>query len=293
MTMTREEWLAARKTGIGASDIAAICGLSPWATPLDVYIDKTSDTPDRKNQAMMWGLRLESALAAAYTEETGVALERASFTRHPDMPWVCATPDYRASDRLVQLKVARTSEGFGDAGTDQIPEYYLCQTSWEMLAAEYPRDDLAVLIGGVDFRIYPTYRNEQLIRSLLDIGRDFWKRVQDRNPPDVDWSDPRTPDVIALLHKPIDGLEVILDDDALLYALSYEQWGDEARKAEQNKKEAKARLIERMGEASVGLLPDGREVRRKLISKEPYTVTPEPYWDFRLAKTPKRKLVKA
>lgn len=31
----RTEWLKARRSGIGGSDIAAILGLSPWATPLD------------------------------------------------------------------------------------------------------------------------------------------------------------------------------------------------------------------------------------------------------------------
>lgn len=30
---TRAEWLSKRRTGIGGSDIAAIMGLSKWATP--------------------------------------------------------------------------------------------------------------------------------------------------------------------------------------------------------------------------------------------------------------------
>ena len=40
MTPSREEFLARRKQGIGGSDIAAVCGLSPWRSPLDVYYDK-------------------------------------------------------------------------------------------------------------------------------------------------------------------------------------------------------------------------------------------------------------
>ena len=34
--MNREEWLNERRTGIGGSDAAAVMGLNPWKSPLDV-----------------------------------------------------------------------------------------------------------------------------------------------------------------------------------------------------------------------------------------------------------------
>ena len=39
--LTKEQKLL-RRTGIGGSDAAAILGLSPWATPLDIYNEKVS-----------------------------------------------------------------------------------------------------------------------------------------------------------------------------------------------------------------------------------------------------------
>ena len=51
--MTREEWLSARRTGIGGSDIAAILGLSPWRTPLDVYRDKV-DGEDQPQTCLLY-----------------------------------------------------------------------------------------------------------------------------------------------------------------------------------------------------------------------------------------------
>ena len=36
----REEWLAARKKGIGGSDASALLGLNPYSSPLRVYLDK-------------------------------------------------------------------------------------------------------------------------------------------------------------------------------------------------------------------------------------------------------------
>lgn len=41
--MERTEWLGYRKQGIGGSDAGAICGLSPFRSAIQVYLDKTSE----------------------------------------------------------------------------------------------------------------------------------------------------------------------------------------------------------------------------------------------------------
>lgn len=41
--LSREDWLRERRTGIGGSDAGAICGLNPYSSPMDVYLDKTSE----------------------------------------------------------------------------------------------------------------------------------------------------------------------------------------------------------------------------------------------------------
>ena len=48
--MSREAWLKLRKTGIGGSDAAAICGLNPYASAIHIFQDKISDElEDRKS----------------------------------------------------------------------------------------------------------------------------------------------------------------------------------------------------------------------------------------------------
>ena len=39
-TLSREDWLSYRRLGIGGSDVAAIMGISPFATIRDLYNDK-------------------------------------------------------------------------------------------------------------------------------------------------------------------------------------------------------------------------------------------------------------
>jgi putative phage-type endonuclease len=70
----RDEWLEQRRHGIGGSDAAAALGLSPWKTPLSLYLEKTGDArPFRDNESMLWGRVLEPAIRAEYTRRTGIA----------------------------------------------------------------------------------------------------------------------------------------------------------------------------------------------------------------------------
>ena len=42
--ITHEEWLKYRKMGISGTDAGSICGLNPYKSSLQVFIDKTTDT---------------------------------------------------------------------------------------------------------------------------------------------------------------------------------------------------------------------------------------------------------
>ena len=43
--LSREDWLEYRKKGIGGSDVAAIMGISPFATIRDLFYNKTGVQP--------------------------------------------------------------------------------------------------------------------------------------------------------------------------------------------------------------------------------------------------------
>ena len=44
--MNRQEWLKARRAGIGGSDVSAIAGLNKWKSPVAVYLDKVGEAPE-------------------------------------------------------------------------------------------------------------------------------------------------------------------------------------------------------------------------------------------------------
>lgn len=81
-TADRENWLRERKKGIGGSDVAAVLGLSPWRTPLDVFNDKTAETVDEKPQsdAAHFGTILEDVVADEFARRTGFKVARFNKT---------------------------------------------------------------------------------------------------------------------------------------------------------------------------------------------------------------------
>lgn len=74
----RTAWLLARKQGIGGSDVAAILGVSPWKTILDIYNDKISsatepdDTLSSDIDVRHIGSMLEEPIATMFAKQRNV-----------------------------------------------------------------------------------------------------------------------------------------------------------------------------------------------------------------------------
>lgn len=77
-TLSREEWLSYRKLGIGGSDVAAIMGISPFATIRDLYNDKLGIEPLIEEEsnwvAKEVGHRLEDLVAEIFSKKTGLTV---------------------------------------------------------------------------------------------------------------------------------------------------------------------------------------------------------------------------
>src|SRR5690606_6883149 len=91
--LARSEWLRIRSRGIGGSEIAAIAGVSPWDTPLSVYLRKIGELPEKEaTSATYWGSILEPVVADEYKRRhPGYRVERVNAVlQHPDVPYFLA-----------------------------------------------------------------------------------------------------------------------------------------------------------------------------------------------------------
>ena len=179
MTLTAKD-LALRSKGLGASELAAALGLSPYRTPLDVWADKLGIGPKREQtDAMTLGILMEPVIVGMYSARIAPATAWTRGTiRHPRSSVILATPDATRDDgtALVEAKHAgsRQRKRWGEVGSDSVPDEYHVQVQIQCAVAEMPACDVAVLLDG-EFRTYRVLAHEKLISSLIEQGERWWR----------------------------------------------------------------------------------------------------------------------
>lgn len=187
----REDWLNARRTGIGGSDVASVLGLNPWRTPYDLWMDKTGQVPHgEENAAMHFGTILEQVVADEFVLRTGKKIRRDNqMHRTGKDNFQIANLDrvVVGEDAILECKTANAfrSDDWGESQEDEIianqvvtehkiPLYYETQIQWYMGVCKKSKAYLAVLIGGQDFRIYCIAFNQTIYASLVEKCQAFW-----------------------------------------------------------------------------------------------------------------------
>ena len=185
--MTDDRWIEARRTGIGGSDAPVVLGLSRWRTPYELWREKRGEgDPQPESDAMRWGRALEPLVRAEYIERTGRSVVVPdAIMRHARYPWMIATLDgITDGGRIVEIKTARSSEGWGEPGTDEVPDVYIVQVQHYMIVTGAPVADIAVLIAGHEYRQYEIQADTELQQAIIEAEAEFWQRVESGEPPD-------------------------------------------------------------------------------------------------------------
>lgn len=251
----RAAWLAQRRTGIGGSDVAGILGLSRWTTPLQVYLDKTGQAPESEdNDAMRWGRYLEPVIRQAYADRTGRTVRLMEMIRHPMRDYMIANIDGFTDDgRLLEVKTARTAQDWGEPGTDEIPMPYMLQVQHYLEVTGFEFADVAVLIGGSDFRIYEIGLDMELVRMIVDAEAEFWRRVTERDPPDPITAE----DAIARWGRASRSESVYASEEAIAAVGRLKSVRLGRAELDAIEQEAKVVLMRELGERDTLLGPDG------------------------------------
>jgi putative phage-type endonuclease len=263
----RAAWLERRRQTLGASDAAAALGLSPYCSPLQLYLRKIGSLPEQEEtEAMRWGTLLEPLLAREYTRRTGnEVLSQQIHTTHSDYPYLSATLDgITAAGHPLEIKTigAWNSKALGEEETDEIPEQWLVQAHVQMLLAEAERVDFAVLIGGQSFRLFHAPRNDRLIATIVPRLADFMGRIERRDPPPPDHRADAA--LLHILYPEAEG-EIELNEDDRSLLDEYLDHGVAMECVKRVRESCRTRLLQRLGSHALGRLPDGRTIRRKVI----------------------------
>tara|TARA_R110002110_G_scaffold64005_1_gene177194 strand:- start:1628 stop:2662 length:1035 start_codon:yes stop_codon:yes gene_type:complete len=195
-----DEWLLARKSGIGGSDVGGILGMNKYYPPLHVFNEKTSNVrSDDAPIVARAGTFLEPFVRELFSETGDCEIGKpVGMVPHKDYPFIFANVDDVGVSKygvcVVEYKtIGQFSKKFWPEG--EVPKSYWAQvqTYMQVLSSYFPGTthfDHAVVVGLVANRELivrlvsrdDTWWSEKALPRLIS----FWESVEGRNP-DAFW----------------------------------------------------------------------------------------------------------
>jgi len=177
------EWLEWRRKGIGASDMAAILGVSPYSTPYQIWCEKTGrSTGFVGNFATQRGTELEAKARARY-ELISLEDMPPALAMHPKYEILRVSLDGRSADghRILEIKCPGI-QSHATAVAGQVPDHYIPQVQFQLAVTGADACDYFSFYNDnhalVEVRPDVEYQGMLVVKAL-----DFWDLVKASTPP--------------------------------------------------------------------------------------------------------------
>ncbi len=193
---TREEWLAVRHSGIGASECSAIVGLNPYMTNVELFEFKTGlkepeDIGDKPY--VQYGIQAEKYLRGLFAldfPQYRVGYKDFDLVRNEKYPFILATLDGRLIEKetgrkgILEIKTTEILKSMQKENwKDKVPDNYFIQCLHQLLATGWSFVDLKAQLkydydGNIrlETKHYHMERKDHLedLEFLLEQEIKFW-----------------------------------------------------------------------------------------------------------------------
>lgn len=269
----RAQWLELRKGKITSSNVAVVCGLSPFKSPLQLWAEWTGKIQDTfiGNKATQIGLALEPLVASWWSERSGLGVDRANaLYADSELPWLACSPDYiiEGGDPLeIKTGNYRTAYKWADGAA---PQEYILQVQVQLRVLKRQRGVLTAYLGDLDSMpdVLVDY-DPQLFELVRERSEAFLDCVQKDIPPAAGSGDA---EVIRLITDREEGKTATwsgAEAEAVEFLIIQAREAAETcaairrelDKVDKQKRELENRIKQALGSATVGRLPTGDTVR--------------------------------
>lgn len=172
-----QEWLNWRRARICASDIAAICGISPYATPREVWYDKKNKwpaglEPKKSTFILERGHKFEQVARKEYSKHTAASFTPVCMETNCKRFGASLDGYYPQEAKGIEIKLMGKEDCKALLDFDRIPPHYYHQIQWQMHVGELESVDL--IAGDFDgIVVQKVKRNDELIKELKDKALEF------------------------------------------------------------------------------------------------------------------------
>lgn len=194
--LDRAAFLAARRKGIGGSDVAAILGISKYKTAEQLWLEKTGQATDddgdnyHKRRGRMFEPVIKQLYADAHPE---LVLDQTIGQReHPEFPWMLAnydaisygdTKNLDIMPRIVEIK-APSIGAYRKIQREGMKEEWIVQMQHYLAVSGLSLGTFVVFCAELCEQIeFDVRRDPGMIEMLIEREREFWTLVETMTPP--------------------------------------------------------------------------------------------------------------
>ena len=193
--MSKEQWLEARKCGIGGSDAASILGLNPYKSSVSVYIEKVDyihgvsmsdkningckidNSNEEANYRMELGNKLEDFVANEFSLKTGLKVRNVNgILKNDKYPFAIANIDRAVVGEKAFLECKVTNSYSKKVWQMGVPIHYQIQVNHYMAVTGATHCYVAALIGNEELIIHRIDRDEEIIDEIMKLEAMFWDK---------------------------------------------------------------------------------------------------------------------
>ena len=255
---TRDDWLEARKLGLGGSDIGALLGVSKFSSPLQVFYEKTEGFSREVTERMEIGAAIEPWILERwfYSEHRGSqgVFDELVIIQSNVLPFLIHSPDGLLQDKGEVIAGVEIKNISSDFNWNPLPEGYMAQVQHGMLCSGLDRWIVVALVGGQKLITREIEPDKEMQGRIALEAEKFWtSHVLANVPPEPDGSESAS-DVLTRRWRASQDESVEIDEWLVISLRAAER---EVKAAEAYRAKTQQQIKSKMGDREVAVTPDG------------------------------------
>lgn len=240
LTHGTPEWHEARKTHVGASEVATLFGQNPYDVPAELWARKKGLLPPvTVTAAMRRGNALEAGIAAMFATEAGIQVRRdqEAILHGP----LIVTGDYRTTEHDVPVEIKSAPQGWAD--------HWVFQVQCQLLATGSSHGWIAWLDRDQAVQWQRIEADPVLQAEIMWVANDFVERLL----PLDEWDGPTgSPAVRAAISPAVKDEELELDPETIAAVLELKAMTATRIEVAKREDELKAQIADTLRTATAG-----------------------------------------
>lgn len=271
----QDHWRQLRSQDITSTEMAALFGLSPYATEFELYHRHLANeiVTIEENERMKWGTRLQDAIALGVGQDQNWHVRpMKEYIRLKDIR-IGASFDWRIQvgtefsgeqskvprdcddDGLLEIKnvdalIFRDGWLIDEDGNVEAPPHIEIQVQQQMMVSGLKWCRIAALVGGNKVILIERKLDEDVVFSIIEKATKFWERIETKTPPSPDFE--RDAEFIVKLYQhaePGRVADVSQSPEFCGMALEHKRLGDEIKTMTDQRDALKAQMMMAIGDA--------------------------------------------